>query len=273
LVCGDVGAVEVEVGNGGEPNEQGDGRSEALDSRSEAGEARDGHGDQRAPSIFDPVVGVRALADVQRRGLFAAGELVDRLVRLVDGDAGANVKRADGARDSVDGSASARTARPPASVDEVVELWLELVRLGADVIRQFARPTAHDLGHGATVDVGSRSHAESVHLVASLGRGARGPDPMAEIWLHNGTERDQAGIELHSSDLTAHDGTTLPAGAVEFRPTNIDLPARSSRGVVVAVAVGDTPPATYRGIILATNLPEVWLPLEVQVDPLAAAPS
>lgn len=271
------------MGEVGEAGEQGDSRSEARDRRSdpgeaqdgrgEAGEARDGRAERGAASIFDPVVGVRALADVQRRSLFAAGELVDRLVRLVDGDAGASVRRDDAPRATVESSASAPPARPPASVDDVVELWLELVRLGADVIRQFARPAARDLGKGATLDVGSRNSAESVRLVAGPGHGATGSDPMAEIWLHNGTERAQEGIELHASDLTAHDGTSLPAGAVEFRPTIIDLPARSSRGVVVTVAVGDTPPATYRGIILATNLPEVWLPLEVRVDPLAAARS
>jgi hypothetical protein len=265
--------VEVEVGNGGEPGEAGDGRSKARISHGGPGEARDGHVDQEGPSIFDPVVGVRALADVQRRGLFAAGELVDRLVRLVDGDAGASVRRDEGPRATAESSASARSAPHPASVDEVVELWLELVRLGADVIRQFARPAARDLGHGATVDVGSRSTAERVHLVAGRGRNATGTGPTAEIWLHNGTERDQVGIGLRSSDLTAHDGTTLPASSVEFRPTNVDLPARSSRGVGITVAVGDTPPATYRGIILATNLPEVWLPLEVQVDAHASAPS
>jgi hypothetical protein len=251
------------VGEANEAGEQGEGRDEGRgERRSEAG---DGRGDRRAASIFDPVVGVRALADVQRRGLLAAGELVDRLVRLVDGDA-ASLRRDDVQRAPVGSSVSAPSARPSASVDDVVELWLELVRLGADVIRQFASPAARDLGHGPTVDVGSPSTAEMVHLVAGPDHGAMGCDPMVEIWLHNGTERDQEAIELHASDLRAHDGTILRSGAVGFRPTVIDLPARSSRGVVVTVAGGDAPPATYRGIILATNLPEVWLPLEVQVD-------
>lgn len=90
---------------------------------------------------------------------------------------------------------------------------------------------------------------------------------MAEIWLHNGTERDHERIELHSTELRAHDGASVSAGTVRFEPAVIDLPARSSRGVVVTVAVGEMPPATYRGIILATNLPQVWVPVELEVAP------
>jgi hypothetical protein len=45
---------------------------------------RDGSGEQPWSSLFDPAANVRALGEIQRRGLQAAGELVDRLVGDAD---------------------------------------------------------------------------------------------------------------------------------------------------------------------------------------------
>jgi hypothetical protein len=54
----------------------------------------------------------------------------------------------------------------------------------------------------------------------------------------------------------------LPATSVQFDPSVTDLPARSSRGVVVSLNT-DPPTGTYRGVVLAAGVPDAWLPIEV----------
>jgi hypothetical protein len=222
----------------------------------------DGNGDRPGAPTFGALAGVRALADVQRRGLRAAGELVDRLVSSVDGD-----------RDG-DDDAAARGQGPAGSsfgsVDELVQVWLELVRLGVDVIGQAAtgQPRNHADGgaQGATVDVGSQRSRGSVRLEVRAGHPSPSGEPEVEVWLHNGTADTYGGIRLHCGDLRSHDGRTLPADAVRFEPPVVDLPARSSRGVTVHATAADLATAgTYHGMILAAGAPGVWLPLEVDV--------
>jgi hypothetical protein len=74
-------------------------------------------------------------------------------------------------------------------------------------------------------------------------------------------------LRLHSGDLRAHDGSTLPASALRFDPPSLDeLSARSSRGVVVVADVADeVPGGAYRGVLLVAGAPEVWLPIVVTV--------
>jgi hypothetical protein len=44
------------------------------------------------------------------------------------------------------------------------------------------------------------------------------------------------------------------------------MPARSSRGVTVAIDVGaDVRPGVYRGTLLATGNPDLWLPVVLTV--------
>jgi hypothetical protein len=89
----------------------------------------------------------------------------------------------------------------------------------------------------------------------------------AEVWLHNGTGEPRTGLRLHCGDLRAHDGSTLPASVLRFDPASLDeLPARSSRGVVVVAEVADgVPGGAYRGVLLVAGAPDVWLPIVVTV--------
>jgi hypothetical protein len=223
---------------------------------------RDGNRDGERTSAFDPVAGVRALADVQRRGLLAATELVDRLVDAVDGapDDG------DGAERAVRHDGPDTREAAPGSIDELVELWLQLVRLGADVIAQVAAPsrpthTNPPAAHAA------RDQRPSIDVVAQAGTGlvsvtaSRG----AEVWLDNTGADDRQGLRLRAGGLLSHEGAALPSGSLRFEPAVVDLPGRSSRGVAVSAVPGDAPPGTYRGVIVAQGAPDAWLPVEVVV--------
>jgi hypothetical protein len=239
------------------------------------GDRQDNDGDRRSRSKLDPAAGVRALADVERHGLRAANELVDRLIHSIDGNG-------DGDGESRDTNASAATSGHDAAAssavgltDNLVRLWAELVRLGLDTFGQLVSPggpsQTDDGRRGATLDIatGASTGVVRIGVVPPTPSSDRGTTSHAEtaeteVWLHNGSSAEYIDIALHCGDLRASDGVVLPAASVRFNPAVVDLPARSSRGVAISVRAG-APPGTYRGVVLATGVPEAWLPIEVVV--------
>lgn len=268
------------------------------------GERRD-NGSSESPwvSMLDPAANARALGDIQRRGLRAAGELVDRLVGGADGErhapqptsAGPTGTPGPAGAESDDGtpSGSYRPSGPSSPTSDLVQVWVDLFRRGLQAVTETtARGGALGAGGAqtATADLGTGDSTGTVHVqlvdVDSGDDAPRAPDDddqsaqaagdhagrggrrgSAEIWLHNGTGAPIGGLRLHCGDLRAHDGATVPTAAIRFDPPSLDeLPARSSRGVVVEARVdGDVAPGTYRGVILVAGAPEVWLPIDVTV--------
>jgi hypothetical protein len=236
------------------------------------GDRQGNDGDHRSRSRLDPSAAAHVLADVERRGLRAANELVDRLVHSIDGD---GEPHDDGPRDGSASAASSHDAAGPSAAgltDNLVRLWAELVRLGLDTFGQVASPggpsRADGGGRGATLDIvtGASTGMVRIEVVPPEPASDRGTTSHAqtEVWLHNGSHGDYADVALHCGDLRASDGAVLPATSVRFDPAAVDLPARSSRGVAISVTT-DGPPGTYRGVVLATGVPDAWLPIEVVV--------
>src|SRR5262249_32809179 len=146
-------------------------------------------------------------------------------------------------------------------------LWVEVLRLGLETFSQFLMPGSTgrpDSGSQvATLDVATATATGVVRVVicpTPSGGSTGGAD--AEVWLHNGSAADYSDVALHCGDLRASDGAVLPAASVRFDPSVTNLPARSSRGVVVSVR-SDLPPATYRRVVLAAGVPDAWMPIEV----------
>jgi len=250
--------------------------------------------------MLDPAANARALGDIQRRGLRAAGELVDRLVGAVDGErhapqpttVGPTGMQGPADADSDDGTppGSYRASGTSSPTSDLVQVWVDLFRRGLQAVTETTARGGALMPGGAqtaTADLGTGSTTGTVHVqVVDVGSGDVAPrapdddDPLAqaagerggrrgsaEIWLHNGTGAPIGGLRLHCGDLRAHDGATVPTAAIRFDPPSLDeLPARSSRGVVVETRVdGDVAPGTYRGVILVAGAPEVWLPIDVTV--------
>jgi hypothetical protein len=260
----------------------------------QVGERRNDEDTGESPwmSMLDPAANARALGEIQRRGLRAAGDLVDRLIGAVDGGGRDNPAAAgDAADDRVDAprEANGSTARqagsagvsvagsPPA---DLLQLWTDVFQRGLQAMAAMARPDgAHAAGGGriATADVGRGTATGAVQV--TVGTDRSGEDPvgsdvqsgrtgMAEVWLHNGTAEARSGLRLHSGDLLTHDGRTLPHSSLRFDPPSLEeLPARSSRGVVVVAEVADpVPDGVYRGVLLVAGAPDVWLPIAVTVE-------
>jgi len=57
------------------------------------------------------------------------------------------------------------------------------------------------------------------------------------------------------------------ADTVGFDPAPVPMPARSSRGTVVTIALADdVSPGIYRGTVLVDGHPHMWLPLVLSVQ-------
>lgn len=215
-------------------------------------------------AAFDPAANLRVLGDIQRRGLRAAGEIVERLIANVDGPPPTG---GPGGAAGDPGS----TADPGAGVD----LWVEMAKRSLDVVARLATATATAAatggrprpGRAATlVDVEGQGEQDTIEL--RVGRSGSGDT--AEVWLHNGTHEARHDLRLHCGELRSSDGGVLPAG-LAFDPEVVaELPARSSRGIAIGVAPWDEGPpesGTYRSVVMVTGLADVWLPVTVVVEP------
>jgi hypothetical protein len=204
-------------------------------------------------SAFDPVAGAKALGEIQAEGLRAAGALVERLVHLVDGAAAAP---------GADEASTATGPAAPGAVTPWFDLWADLLQRTVDSVQRIGDAAGTGVADGVQVDVEGGS-VRGCPLSLAVPPGATAT---TEVWLHNGTADACGRLEPRCGSLGAPDGSTLAAD-VTFDPPALDsLLARSSRGLVLTVAVAaDAPAGSYRGTVQVDGAPAVWLPVEVVV--------
>jgi hypothetical protein len=218
-------------------------------------------------SVFDPIANARALEQIQRRGVEASAELVERLVSLVDG------ARDDRAWDAGDPSSSAPR---PGGVD-VFGLWADVATRTLQAMARFSVPDAESPGTASPGAQGAPGPPTGgspwVDVVTGHAHGTLAVpcDPAgdvvpAELWLHNPSERAVGPLRLSVGDLRRPDGAVVPPGAVKLDPQMLELAPRSSRGVSASVD-GATllPPGRYRGLLLADGADEVAVAVELTV--------
>jgi hypothetical protein len=231
-----------------------------TDEPDEVRESADDAGDLWS-AAFDPAANLRVLGEIQRRGLRAAGEIVERLIANVDGPPAPGDQR------------GAATREGPSATDlgAGVDLWVEMAKRSLDVVARLATVASHGRSRPASPSTTVAVDVEGVGAQETISLRARrtGPGDTAEVWLHNSTRAARHDLRLHCGELRSSEGEVLPAG-VAFDPEVVaELPARSSRGVTVGVAPweGSAEPGTYRGIVMVTGLADVWLPVTVVVEP------
>jgi hypothetical protein len=200
-------------------------------------------GRQRSLPLFDPVAGMRAVADIQAEGLRAASEILERML-LSEPDGPGQPPRS-----------------PAGDYTALVDAWTDLLRRTVAGLAQPGRPGA------LTVPVDSNGVGPPVRL--TVGEGGSQDGEAAEIWLHNGTPSAVGPLALRCGELCDSGGTVLDGAQLCFEPREVALlPPRSSRGIGVSLAAtGPLRPGTYRGTIQAQAAPQLWLPLEVVVSP------
>ena len=197
--------------------------------------------DKRSRPAFDPVAGMRAVADIQAEGLRAAGDLLERILR------------------SEPEAPGTRPPSPTGGVGALVEAWTDLLQRTLAAMATPGEPGA------LTVAIDANGAGPQVRLAVD----ETGAGEATEVWLHNGTFTAVGPLAPRCGPLSDADGAVLEGAEVGFEPREVDpLPARSSRAVVVSLAAaGPLRPGTYRGTIQAQGAPRLWLPLEVVVEP------
>lgn len=195
---------------------------------------------------------MRALGDIQRRGLEAANLVIGRLIGQVE--RGGPLLGAEPPRTESGGTSGAApdVADLVAQYSSMVSSWL-----------------VPFVGNGAPAAPGAGTTASSVVWVdpLTLPPSAPGGTSQGEMWLHNRSGASVSDVRVHCGDLRRHDGWAIAGAHVTFAPPQLDeLPDLTSRGLRTVVDVPpDAPPGTYRGTVLAANLPEVWLGIELEV--------
>jgi hypothetical protein len=203
-------------------------------------QANGGGDPKRAVPAFDPVAGMRAVADIQAEGLRAAGDLLERILR------------------SEPDAPDRRPRSSTADLGTLFDAWADLMRRTVAALAAPGEPDA------VTVAVDADGAGPQVRLALD-GTVDRAE---AEVWLHNGTFGAVGPLALRCGPLSDADGTVLEGAHVSFEPREVELlPGRSSRAVVASLAAtSPLPPGTYRGTIQAHGAPKLWLPLEVVVE-------
>jgi hypothetical protein len=205
-------------------------------------DAHGANGRKRSNPLFDPVAGMRAMAEIQADGLRAASELLERMLQP-DRDA-----------------SPAPTRSAQRDYTALVDAWAELLQRIADGL---ARPVESG---AMTIPVDSGAVGPPVRLVLEPSEPRE--RTTTELWLHNGTSAPVGPLVLRCGELTAPDGAVLDDAQVRFDPGEVALlPPRSSRGVLVSLAAsGPLCPGIYRGTIQADGAPMLWLPVEATVE-------
>ena len=139
--------------------------------------------------------------------------------------------------------------------ERMLELWGEWMRLLLDAAADSAEVALATPGHGAADRL-------------SLGPAKPGGSVSGRTWLHVLDGPPTAPARLTATALTAAQGSTIEPGAISFEPAVLDtFDLRSSQEIVVTVDVAeDTSPGLYHGHILATGLPELSLPVRIEVS-------
>lgn len=205
---------------------------------------------------LDPLENLRALADVQAFGRRAAEDLADRILAWGGGqDVG-------GAR-----STDHRDGSPGPGLAAVVDQLRGDAALAGEVSGRLVEHAILLLGLllerlPAAPRPDPTSHAVAPAPVRP------GTETSAMFWMHNTSSVVVPAVRPHCAAPRSHLGRELGAGAIAFDPQVLDpLPARSSCGIEVRVRVPPgAEPGTYVSVVMATNVPDLCLPLTVTVQ-------
>jgi hypothetical protein len=210
-------------------------------------------------SVFDPAANARALSAIQAEGFRAASRIVDQFVRAVESSTNGEATATQA--DSTNGNAAANAngaADGSHELERLTRAWWSTV--GQFLLRSMPlTPTAGS--ESVSLDVNNPDANRAVNLDAPAGGSAN-----SELWLHNRGPDDLGDVRLRCSDLLSHEGKVIGADAVHMDTAVVSMPARSSRGVAITVDIApEVRPGVYRGTLLASGHPDLWLPVMLTV--------
>lgn len=212
-------------------------------------------------SVFDPAANARALSAIQAEGFRAASRIVDRFVRAVEQKPDQGAAATPPGASEHNGDAAVKPSGPADGILEFERLtraWWSMA--GQFLLKSLPAP-ARNGSEPVTLDVGDTGTQRGLNFDVAVGESVS-----CEVWLHNRGPDDHGDVRLHASDLLNHDGNVIPSATVRIETDVVPMPARSSRGVAVSVDVAsDARPGVYRGTLLASGNPDLWLPVTLTV--------
>jgi hypothetical protein len=201
---------------------------------------------------YDPVAALRALTDAPRVGLDAAAAVLDRILALGrPGSPAVPLIPWDG-----------ETIATPETPSPDRRIQLRRARADAERVLDAYGDWARQLLDG----IFGLAEGVTAPDALVLGPATGGAVTTADLWLQAPPGRVTAPAPLAMTDLTAHDGAVVAAGAATFDPPALvsgDGAAPATR-VRLAVPTG-TAPGAYHGHVLAHGLPEVALAVRLEV--------
>jgi hypothetical protein len=222
---------------------------------SEANGERGSTDDLPWASVFDPAANARALSAIQAEGFRAASQIVDRFIRIVTPEAGA--EGGGGTPEQVVTSAAASNV--VSDLETLTRSWWSMV---GRMLLQSTPKSGAGGDSATTLDLANAESTGQVDLVAVVDGSAS-----TEVWLHNRSADDLGEIALRCSDLLSSDGHLFQAESITLEPAIVPMPARSSRGIGMNVRVAEhVRPGIYRGTLLVEGHPRLWLPVELVVS-------
>ena len=212
-------------------------------------------------SVFDPAANARALSAIQAEGFRAASRIGDRFVRAVDSNFGGEAPVSPSDTQVTNGNAAVNGSGAVDGIKEFERLTRAWWSMTGQFLLRSIPATAKTGSESVSLEVDDPGSTRGVNLDVAVGDSAS-----CEVWLHNRGPDDRGDVRLHASDLLSHDGNVIGAGAMRIDTAVVPMPARSSRGVIVAIDVAaDARPGVYRGTLLATGNPDLWLPVALTV--------
>ncbi len=203
---------------------------------------------------LDPTENLRTLVDARGVGRRAAEDLADRL--LSGGDA----------RDA----SSNGTGLSDRDLNQVLRQFRADAVLAGDVLASVIDTASNLLTTLISRQPGSEAQAGIKPLV--LESVEPDTEKTAIFWVHNTSPTAVPAVRAHCAPLRSHFGCELAPAAVRFDPEVLDpLPPRSSCGIEVRLCVpSSAAPGNYVSVILASNVPELYLPMCVTIVPRVA---
>lgn len=189
-----------------------------------------------------------AVTDIGRLGLETAAVVVERLLAA----SRATLNRQPSGFSlyllpaTADGS-DARRMR--ADAERLIDLYADWARTLVDAAAQTAHPNG---GPDDRLVIGPIAPTESTRVT---------------IWLHSLDGPATGPARLRTTDLIAHHGGSVPSDSIRFDPPVIEGtgPRTSHEIAVVATVPARVDPGPYHGYVLADGIPEVSLPVCLEV--------
>jgi len=213
-------------------------------------------------SVFDPAANARALSAIQAEGFRAASRIVDRFARAAGSNANGKTSGATNGHPAVDPDAAADgNSAGAAGIQEFERLTRAWWSMFGQFLLRSMPVTAQAGGHPLSLDVNNADTKAGLNFEAAVAGSAS-----TEVWLHNRGPDDRPHVRLQCSDLLSHEGNVIRADAVLIDSAVVPMPRRSSRGVVITINLApDVLPGIYRGTLLASGHPDLWLPVVLTV--------